>query len=57
LFSLVDHAEADALHAHLCRHRILVRKFDYAPRWLRFGVAPDVASDGRLGEALQSFNG
>jgi cobalamin biosynthetic protein CobC len=57
LFSLVDHPSADALHSHLCRHRILVRKFDYAPHWLRFGVTADVAGDRRLATALQSNDG
>jgi cobalamin biosynthetic protein CobC len=57
LFSLVDHPSAGGLHAHLCRHRILVRKFDYAPRWLRFGVTADAASDKRLTAALQSYDG
>lgn len=57
LFSLVDHFSAGGLHAHLCRHRILVRKFDYAPHWLRFGVTADAACDKRLAAALQSYDG
>lgn len=57
LFSLVDHSSASALHAHLCRHRILVRKFDYAPHWLRFGITAHAASDKRLAAALQSYDG
>ena len=52
LFSLVDHAGAAAIHEGLCRHHILVRPFDYNPRWLRFGLAPDVESDARLAAAL-----
>ncbi|KRB60330.1 threonine-phosphate decarboxylase [Rhizobium sp. Root708] len=56
LFALVEHNAADRLHAHLCRSRILVRKFDYAPNWLRFGLAADAAGDARLLEALQSYN-
>jgi cobalamin biosynthetic protein CobC len=56
LFSLVDHHAADALHAHLCVHHILVRKFEYAPRWLRFGVTADMEGDLRLADALLSFN-
>jgi cobalamin biosynthetic protein CobC len=56
LFSLVDHDAADALHEHLCVHHILVRKFDYAPRWLRFGVTADIEGDLRLADALLSFD-
>lgn len=56
LFSLVEDDAADALHAHLCAHHILVRKFDYAPLWLRFGVTADTTGDLRLANALQSFD-
>ena len=52
LFSLVEDARASALYERLCRHRILVRPFDYAPQWLRFGLAPDAAADARLAAAL-----
>lgn len=52
LFSLVDDTRAGELHAHLCRAHILTRKFDYAPRWLRFGLSPDDAGDARLDAAL-----
>ena len=52
LFSLVDHADAAGLHEGLCRHYVLVRPFDYDARWLRFGLAPDAASDARLAAAL-----
>lgn len=55
LFALVDMPDAAQLHAHLCRHHILVRKFDYNPRWLRFGLAPDAAADQRLARALTEF--
>ncbi|OWV86795.1 threonine-phosphate decarboxylase [Rhizobium sp. R72] len=55
LFALVEHGHAADLHRHLCRHHILVRKFDYEPRWLRFGLVPDAAGDQRLSYALQSF--
>ncbi|KQV81778.1 threonine-phosphate decarboxylase CobD [Rhizobium sp. Root1220] len=55
LFSLVDHNEAAALHEHLCRHHILVRKFDYAPNWLRFGLPSDPMSQSRLAAALKSY--
>jgi cobalamin biosynthetic protein CobC len=53
LFTLVANARAGDIYTHLCRHHILVRKFDYAPDWLRFGLTPDPAADRRLGEALQ----
>lgn len=56
LFSLVTHGAVDALHAHLCVHHILVRKFDYAPHWLRFGTTADQEGDKRLAAALQSFD-
>jgi cobalamin biosynthetic protein CobC len=52
LFSLVDHMDAAGLQEGLCRQHILVRPFDYNPRWLRFGLAPDAASDARLAAAL-----
>lgn len=57
LFSLVDHAHAGALHEALCRHHILVRPFDYNPRWLRFGLTPDSAADARLATALADVIG
>ncbi|MDM9628396.1 threonine-phosphate decarboxylase CobD [Rhizobium sp. S152] len=56
LFTLVEHDDAAALHAHLCRNRILVRKFDYAPHWLRFGIAADAAGDERLAVALRDYS-
>ncbi|WP_411036666.1 threonine-phosphate decarboxylase CobD [Shinella sp. BYT-45] len=52
LFSLVEHAGAAAVHEGLCRRHVLVRSFDYDPRWLRFGLAPDAAADARLAAAL-----
>lgn len=52
LFSLVRDARAGAIHEGLCRRRILVRAFDYDAEWLRFGLAPDEAGDGRLAAAL-----
>ena len=54
LFTLVDHARAADLHAHLCQQRVLTRKFAYAPSWLRIGLAPDAAGDTRLADALRS---
>jgi cobalamin biosynthetic protein CobC len=55
LFTLVADPRASDIYTHLCRHHILVRKFDYAPDWLRFGLTPDPAADRRLGAALQGF--
>ncbi|WP_049731875.1 threonine-phosphate decarboxylase CobD [Rhizobium ecuadorense] len=55
LFTLVADSRASDIYTHLCRHHILVRKFDYALDWLRFGLTPDPAADRRLGEALQGF--
>lgn len=56
LFALVADPRAAELHAHLCRAHILTRKFDYAPTWLRFGLAPDTASDERLAAALATWS-
>ena len=53
LFSLVETDQASRLHQHLCRNHILTRKFDYAPSWLRIGLAPDEAGDTRLAQALR----
>ena len=52
LFALVADPRAAAIYELLCRHRILVRKFDYAADWLRFGLAPDADGDRRLAQAL-----
>lgn len=54
LFALVADNRAEGIYTHLCRHRILVRKFDYARNWLRFGLAPDEEADRRLAMALES---
>jgi cobalamin biosynthetic protein CobC len=54
LFALVEHGEAAALHAALCRQYVLTRRFDYAPTWLRIGLTPDGAGDDRLEQALQT---
>lgn len=65
LFALVALAgeerggEGPAVHLrdHLCRHQILTRAFDYAPDWLRIGLAPDADGDERLRAALSSRPG
>jgi cobalamin biosynthetic protein CobC len=55
LYTLVVHQRADRLFEHLARSHILVRKFDYAPDWLRIGLAPDEQGDRKLAGALASF--
>jgi cobalamin biosynthetic protein CobC len=55
LFALVTDPRAGELHEHLCRAHILTRKFDYAPTWLRFGLAPDADGDARLAAALADW--
>jgi cobalamin biosynthetic protein CobC len=52
LFFLVEHENAAGLHEALCRQHILTRRFDYAPHWLRIGLAPDEAAERRLAMAL-----
>ncbi|HEY0120949.1 MAG TPA: threonine-phosphate decarboxylase CobD [Rhizobium sp.] len=56
LFALVADERASDIYAHLCRHHILVRKFDYAPNWLRFGLAPDEEGDRRLAGVLETYS-
>ncbi|MBB4569697.1 threonine-phosphate decarboxylase CobD [Rhizobium leucaenae] len=56
LFALVADDRASDIYSHLCRHHILVRKFDYAPNWLRFGLAPDEVVDRRLAGALEAYS-
>lgn len=41
LFALVEHGRAHALFEALCAQHVLVRKFAYAPQWLRFGLPLD----------------
>ncbi|PRD45080.1 threonine-phosphate decarboxylase [Phyllobacterium phragmitis] len=52
LFALIRHPDAHVLHDHMGRQHILVRKFDYAPDWLRIGLAVDEAGFERLEQAL-----
>lgn len=56
LFALVADDRAEGIYTHLCRHHILVRKFDYAPNWLRFGLAPDEEADRRLAGVLEDYS-
>lgn len=51
LFRLVD-TDAAVLFERLARRGILTRPFDYAPRWLRFGLPPDDEALDRLNRAL-----
>ena len=55
LFALVADHRASDIYTHLAMHHILVRKFDYAGDWLRFGLAPDEEADQRLARALAEF--
>jgi cobalamin biosynthetic protein CobC len=55
LFALVADRRAAAIHEQLCRHHILVRKFDYAADWLRFGLTADAGEDRRLALALDGL--
>lgn len=52
LFRLVDHPQALAIFERLAQAGILVRAFDYAPSWLRFGLPADDAAFDRLDRAL-----
>ncbi|MEO1703476.1 MAG: threonine-phosphate decarboxylase CobD [Pseudomonadota bacterium] len=52
LFVTVAHSRAAAIHEGLARQKILVRPFDYAPSWLRFGVPAGDAALARLAKAL-----
>ena len=56
LFALVADDRAEGIYTHLCRHHILVRKFDYARNWLRFGLAPDEGADERLAGVLEEYS-
>jgi cobalamin biosynthesis protein CobC len=53
LFALIRHPDAHALHEQLCERHILTRKFDYAPDWLRIGLAGDDKDLTRLEDALR----
>ncbi|MEM8787273.1 MAG: threonine-phosphate decarboxylase CobD [Pseudomonadota bacterium] len=53
LFRLYQTADAAAAQAHLARHRIWSRVFDYAPGWLRLGLPAAQAEWARLATALE----
>lgn len=52
LFRLVDREDAGGMFERLAHAHILTRPFDYAPRWLRFGLPADDAAFERLDRAL-----
>jgi cobalamin biosynthesis protein CobC len=52
LFRLIETADAAAIFERLARAGILIRPFDYAPHWLRFGLPADAAALDRLDRAL-----
>ncbi|KAB2700622.1 MULTISPECIES: threonine-phosphate decarboxylase CobD [Brucella] len=53
LFSLVEHVGAIGIYTRLCERHILIRKFDYAPRWLRIGLPLDDVALARFEKALK----
>ncbi|OYR22697.1 threonine-phosphate decarboxylase CobD [Brucella thiophenivorans] len=55
LFALIEHPNAHAIYDALCERHILVRKFAYAPQWLRIGLAFDEAELIRLEQALRDI--
>lgn len=52
LFVLIEMPAAAKVYDGLCRQHILVRKFDYAPNWLRLGLPEDEQALARLTRAL-----
>ncbi|MGB7432453.1 MAG: aminotransferase class I/II-fold pyridoxal phosphate-dependent enzyme, partial [Ahrensia sp.] len=54
LFVTVAHPRAAQIADTLAQSRILVRPFDYAPHWLRFGLPNDEGDMDRLHRALAS---
>ncbi|MEL6922063.1 MAG: aminotransferase class I/II-fold pyridoxal phosphate-dependent enzyme, partial [Pseudomonadota bacterium] len=55
LFVTVSHSDTRAVAQGLARHKILVRTFDYAKTWMRFGLPGDEAAFTRLRTALPSI--
>lgn len=53
LFRLISHPDAATLFERLASAHILVRPFDYARHWLRFGVPADDAALDRVDLALR----
>lgn len=55
-FTLIDHAERDALFAHLLYHGVLSRPFADQPRWLRLGLPGTEADWTRLEKSLADWS-
>ncbi len=55
LFRLIETDVADALFHHLIAHRIYVRRFAHAARWLRLGLPGSDVDFDRLAAALARF--
>lgn len=55
LYRLLEMPEAVRLFAHLGRHGVYVRRFRYAPRWLRLGLPGAEPEWNRLEAALAGF--
>ncbi|MEL6818388.1 MAG: threonine-phosphate decarboxylase CobD [Pseudomonadota bacterium] len=53
LFITVSHKKASAIYESLLSQRILVRPFDYAPTWLRFGLPQTQSALERLKKSLE----
>ncbi|MBO6825947.1 MAG: threonine-phosphate decarboxylase [Sneathiella sp.] len=56
LFVTAEFDDAYNLFEHLCRHHILTRPFEYADRWLRFGIPANEAAWARLQDALTQYS-
>ncbi|MGH1419788.1 MAG: threonine-phosphate decarboxylase CobD [Hyphomicrobiaceae bacterium] len=56
LFRLLNHSQAGAIFVALAEAGILVRPFDYAPRWLRIGLVPTQDGLQRLSRVLSEFH-
>lgn len=54
LFRLIEMQEAHNLWKYLANHGIWVRKFDYNPQWLRFGL-PQEQDWGRIEKTIQDY--
>ncbi len=54
LFRLAVHKDAPRLHSALAEKGIWVRKFSYAPTWLRFGLPGSETALARLDTALSA---
>lgn len=53
LFVTISHADAAGIYERLINARILVRVFDYAPTWLRFGLPANDEAHDRLLQVLR----